>query len=172
MSLETQLTAFATAVGTTVKDFNFRKLVGTRIQNQLQTNLNSSTAGTDVIWDPASGQSNESARVTFTSGGVAFDRSGFLLVSTHMYFNATVTRANVGVRVTVNGTPLDSTYGASGYIRNSAGHRESSCHRTRYISYTAGDVIGVECARLAAAGIVTTNAGESDLSILAFLEAA
>lgn len=65
-------------------------------------------------------------------------------------------RQSPNIRTRINGTPLGSI-GASGYIRNSTGHAESSLHISDIFTVADGDIIDIGSRREGGAGIVTMN---------------
>lgn len=131
------------------------------LDNNTMTNINSSTGGVQLSNFNTSALFNSSpALFTVTSDGVIVNESGTYEVYISLYQTASVSRSNVGVEISVDGFPTGRT-GASGYIRNSGGHQESSSSILDVVDVFAGEKIGVIAYRLANAGTVTAPAGTS-----------
>ena len=71
-----------------------------------------------------------------------------------------ITRGNVGVKFTINGTEQDEI-AAMGYIRNSDGHNETSLAMTTLYNLSAGDKVNIVFARLAISGTITLQTDSS-----------
>lgn len=135
-----------------------------QLVNQAMTNLNSSTSGTQAVWNTTPTNISDTSLFIPQANGIQVTQSADYEVYSLIYSIAHSTRVNVGLRATLNGTG-QAIMGAGGYIRNQSGHNESSTSVRQIIKCNAGDVINVEGVRLANTGTVTNQAGRSVLIV-------
>jgi len=105
------------------------------------TNINQVSPGVEV---PLAGnvQINENSYYTPITNGVQVnsDRTYKVIVNAHV--GGAATRGSLRLRIAINGVP-QGAIAATGYIRNSNGHDESSYHLTDVFTLSAGDEITV-----------------------------
>jgi len=118
------------------------------------------TAGANIAASPGVG-----------AGGIIVPVTGLYLITTNLYLTSTVQRANIGLRYAISnvdgsqGTIILPEVAAGDYIRAQSGHNESSVNLTTTALLTAGQQVQIQCARLAAANVVTIEPDESMISI-------
>ena len=94
----------------------------------------------------------------FTSGeGIACNYNGRVKVTSSIHlFDPTGQRPNVLLDIEINGVS-QGVLGASGYIRNSGGHQESSVHVTIIGTCVLGHIITVTTLAEATGGVTVMN---------------
>ena len=104
--------------------------------------------------------------------GVTVSTAGWYCVSVNIHQNSTVQRPSAMIRILVGPLPhvvsqhAVGPTGASGYIRNSAGHTQSSTHLCEVLVHAeAGETIGIAGFQEAAAGTVNCDAGKSSMTV-------
>jgi hypothetical protein len=126
------------------------------------SDLNGTTSFTDVAITGI----NDFMDTGFTAGstGIVCGFTGRIAVTVHILQTSNVQRSAVKVRAAVGGvgSPIE---GASGYIRDSSGHNESSSAATSFMSVTSGQEVTLQTMQEAAAGTVTGPAGSCMISI-------
>jgi len=127
-----------------------------------QTNLNSNTSNS-VNYDEVSFNNNTSLFID-VANGIQISNGCLIRVTAQVNYTANNNRTNVPIQIAVNNVPR-LIRGASGYIRNSSGHNESSVIITDLFYVNAGDVITILGEREAGAGTVTLSAYHSNLLI-------
>lgn len=101
--------------------------------------------------------------LSVTSNGV-FCVSGTYLVDIVLYQTAASNDVNASVEITVNSVRTGRP-GASGFIDNASGHRESSTNVSEIISLSSTSKIGFDTIRMAGAGNIAVPVGQSALRI-------
>lgn len=96
---------------------------------------------------------------------ISIPLTGFYLISVSCYFNSTVERANVGLRIGINGVQQPEV-SASNYIRGLSDHNESSTNLCALYSLTANDQISLFFAQLANSGTVDLTTPGSSISVV------
>jgi hypothetical protein len=100
---------------------------------------------------------DEEVRVNFT---------GIVLVLVNVHINSSRQRTSVNIRLKVNGTPTNGV-GATGYVRATNNHEESSLHISGALSVTNNQVISVGRRREANSGTVfMSDIGTSNIVLL------
>jgi hypothetical protein len=126
------------------------------------SDLNGTTSFTDVAITGIS----DFMDTGFTAGstGIVCGFTGPIAVTVHILQTSNVQRSAVKVRAAVGGvgSPIE---GASGYIRDSSGHNESSSAATSFMSVTSGQEVTLQTMQEAASGTVTGPAGSCMISI-------
>ena len=126
------------------------------------SNLNGSTSFTDVAITGIS----DFMDTGFTAGstGIICGFTGRIAVTVHILQSASSARTNVKVRAAVGGvgSPIE---GATGYIRATSDHNESSSTATSFMSVTSGDEVTLQTQREAALGTVQGPAGSCMISV-------
>ena len=113
---------------------------------------------------------------TFNNGGYSVSSSditvpddGIYQVTFNCFMNlpstANVQRPSVGVQIALNGSE-QGEIAAMGYIRDSAGHEETTVALTTLLDLTSGDTIGLMFARLANSGTVNLVGENSAIMIM------
>jgi hypothetical protein len=132
------------------------------------TTINSSLTMSEyaVIGSPT----NNNGGWTSTSTLITPASVGIYEVSVMCYYTGSVTRANVGMTVAIDGV-FDQPIAAMGYLRNSSGHNESSLTFTSLVeieinSKAEMETISIGFQRLAAAGTITIDGAKSGISII------
>jgi len=133
------------------------------VTNSNMTDVNIS-GGTVVAFSTTVNHNTDTTLFVPIANGVQVAEAGTYEVMTNLYVTSTVQRANIGVEITVNGSP-QGIKGAGTYIRSQNGHNESSAHVSQILTVSTGDVIGVQSERLAQSGSVELPAGNSNLII-------
>ena len=113
------------------------------------------TGATDILDGPS---------FAVSGNGIECLRAGRVRVTVSLHIESLVTRANLNLRLAVNGVGLPGQ-AASGYIRAHDGHNESSLHLSRLVEVSAGDVVTAQARQEAMAGLVTLTDGNSLLLI-------
>jgi hypothetical protein len=126
-------------------------------------NLNSSTSYAELSWINTTPQFSNGTW-SATSSHVVVPNNGIYLVQVNFYVASTVTRSNIGLKFAVNDTQ-QTEIAANNYIRNSAGHNETSINMSTTLSLSANDQVSIYIARLAAAGTVSLQGTSSTLAI-------
>lgn len=125
------------------------------------TNIN--TAGwTNIPFGGAIDASNSD--FTVTADSITCNFTGIVSIQALISQSTTVQRSNVGIRITLNNTPVGGV-GQSGYIRSAATHNQSSSHVHNTLTVIPNDVIRVQGQQLAEPGTVTQKLGESIVTI-------
>jgi hypothetical protein len=121
--------------------------------------LNGSTSYTnrDVI---NTSSSFDSGSFTIESDGITVPEDGIYSCSFTCYMTGSISRGNVGVKFTINGTEQDEI-AAMGYIRNIDGHNETSLAMTTLYNLSASDKVNIVFARLAISGTITLETNSS-----------
>jgi len=121
--------------------------------------LNGSTSYTnrDVI---NTSSSFDSGSFTIESDGITVPEDGIYSCSFTCYMTGSITRGNVGVKFTINGTEQDEI-AAMGYIRNLDGHNETSLAMTTLYNLSASDKVNIVFAQLANSGTITLQTNSS-----------
>jgi hypothetical protein len=101
--------------------------------------------------------------LSVTSNGI-FCASGTYLVDIVLYQTAASNDVSASVEITVNSVRTGRP-GASGFIDNGGGHRESSTNVSEIISLSSTRKIGFDTIRMAGAGNITVPVGQSALRI-------
>ena len=101
---------------------------------------------------------------TLAASSITVNFDGVVNVQAHISQSGSVSRSNIGVWITKNGTVV-SGVGQSGYIRDASGHNSSSSHITATLAVADGDVIRVQGKQRAASGTVNQIAGESQVTV-------
>lgn len=124
------------------------------------TNMNSTTAGSDIQWATQSlydgsrfihSTSSNSHQVTVVGDG------DYLLMANAMHSGA-CTRCNQDYRVKINGTVINGAQAQTFFIRNTSGHGESSGTLVFLLRrLNDGDIVSIDSKREAATGTVTGN---------------
>ena len=126
------------------------------------SNLNGSTSFTDVAITGIS----DFMDTGFTAGstGIICGFTGRIAVTVHILQSASSARTNVKVRAAVGGvgSPIE---GATGYIRATSDHNESSSTATSFMSVTSGDEVTLQTQQEGNTGTVTGPAGGCMISI-------
>ena len=153
------------AIGAKLENLNvFMQVSNTNITS----NLNGSTANFTTT-APISGSvsvGSDLSNFSKTTNGIQVNFDGVVLAMSNIDMFGTSTRANVQSRLKLNGT-LFGSVGASGYIRNTSGHNESSVHSMSVIPVTSGQEITVGVRREGGAGTIVFNAiGTSNLILI------
>ncbi len=137
------------------------------LANTVQTNLNGGTVNACTIpmaWNAAAVTDNSGGALTAGTVGITVASAGTVRITANVYQTSSLARSNMCIQGAVN-TTVTGSIGASGYIRNSNGHNESSVHVSLIRTVTAGQVINIYGGRFALAGTVTTPAGLSNLMV-------
>jgi len=97
---------------------------------------------------------------TVSASGIQVATAGDYRISVNLSLYSAVGRANVVLRVRINGTNVP---GASrcGYIRSADGHNDSSVHITTVCALQANDIIDITTQQEAASGVVKSSAYNS-----------
>jgi hypothetical protein len=132
---------------------------GTATQTTNSTNLNQATAYA-LEWT----EDRTSAGFGHNDGvnpeNITANNGGDYLVHVSVPIEAAVQRANIKLKVKVNGVTVDGGEGNQGYIRNSGGHNNASVHWSGTLyNLSVADVITVTVEQEAAAGTVTVSTG-------------
>ena len=111
---------------------------------------------------------------TFSSGTwvnngtrITVPNTGIYLIMTNWYFSGTGRRPGVRLRVAVNGTGINE-FCRNTYIRNAAGHNNSSGNWQTLLSLTANDQISIMCVNDSGDGtpVQTLDKDQSSISIV------
>lgn len=119
------------------------------------TNINTGTntevpiTGTTVI--------NENSFYSISGNGIQVPQTRTYSVRVNLHVGGSATRANQQIRLAVNGTPT-GPIAASGYIRNTGGHNDSSYFLEDILVLNANDVVTVVSTPEAGGGTVTLEA--------------
>lgn len=101
---------------------------------------------------------------TIASNGVICT-PGTYMVDVALYHTSTSARSNPSIEITVDGVST-GIRGANGYIRNNAGHNESTTNVVDLVQLATASKIGFETFELGTAGTVAAPVGQSSLRIL------
>lgn len=121
------------------------------------TNVNASTGFAQRNIFPATGSLNlNQGGFTSASTGITIPTAGIYLCSFNIQLNSTSARATPEIRFSRNGIGQFETSLCT-YIRNSAGHNDSSAHLVTLYSLSANDVIGLQSRSTSSTGTVTSQ---------------
>ena len=102
--------------------------------------------------------------MSITSNGVLCAR-GTYMVDIVLYHTSVVEDTNTSIEVTVAGVAT-GIRGANGYIRNTAGHNESTTTVSDLVRLASPSKIGFSVFQLARAGVVVLPAAQSSINIV------
>ena len=134
------------------------RFVATKTDGQ---NVNTTS---DITWDSAI---FADAIYTHSGGssGIALTQSGWYQYVANVGFSGSAVRGNIVLMARLNSTVLPGA-GKSGYIRNSSGHNEASCHVSGAFQATANDVFRIQTAPEAGNGTLTADSGQSNILLM------
>lgn len=148
-------TAQQTALNSKQDAFTWAQASNTNTTTNINTGTNFST---DV---PIVGNYSDDGGSDFSQSGatgITCNFDGVVEVQANTHQGSGSQRPSPQIRTKLDGTPIGPV-GASGYIRNSSGHNESSCHiQTFRLSVTNGQVITIGSEQGANSGTVTLEA--------------
>jgi hypothetical protein len=121
------------------------------------TNVNSATTFTQRNIFPVTASLNlNQGSFTSTTAGIAVPAAGIYLCSFNIQLNSSAARATPEIRFSIDGTGQNESSLCT-YIRNSAGHNDSSAHLVTLYNLSAGDVIGLQSRSTSSTGTVTSQ---------------
>ncbi len=131
----------------------------TATQTTNSTNLNDTTAY-PLVWTHTSLGSDYTHDNTTNSEQITFNKDGMYFVNVNIPLEGSVSRANVRLKVLLNGSKVTGGEGKQGYIRNNGGHTKSSVHWSGVVQANSGDVLTLTTEAEATSGIVTVQSGK------------
>ena len=116
------------------------------------------------------GTATNNVGFTATSSVITPASVGIYEISVMCYYTGSVSRANVGMTIALDGV-FNQPIAAMGYLRNSSGHNESSLTFTSLIEIEINskaeiEKISIGFQRLAAAGTITIDGAKSGISVI------
>jgi len=154
MYFNTDLNKFEFNSGTTSTPVweTINQLTSVKYSNtDITTNLNQASFTNIPIFGNLNWNDNISTFSLIDSSNLQVNATGRFKVSVNISYNATVNRMSVESQIAVNGTGI-STICSTGYVRNSAGHQNSSLNFTDTLNLNSGDIISIRCQREASSG--------------------
>lgn len=115
------------------------------------TNLNQASFTNIPIFGNLNWNDNTSVFSLIDSSNLQVNTAGRYKISVNISYYSTVNRMSIESQIAINGIGT-STICSTGYIRNSAGHQNSSLNYKETLNLNAGDIISVSCQREASNG--------------------
>jgi len=138
-----------------------------RTTNNLQTNINSSTAWNPVNFKTIPTINSDTNIFEGVTNGVLLKKDLTYKISSNVFYTATSARVNNPISIALDGVVQDIE-GASGYVRNASGHNTASVHVSDIFELSAGTVVTIVSRREGAAGTSTHTLDKSNLVIECF----
>ena len=135
-----------------------------KLTNTIATNVNSGSGVTFSAFNTSPLINDFASDISITTDTITFNTSGRFRCDFNFYLTSNSTRTNVQFRWSINGVDQIGRC-ANNYIRNSAGHNESSSGLSEIFDINTGDDLTISCLQLAGAGTVTVPANASIFQI-------
>lgn len=149
--------------------FQIKVAYARALNTDITTDLNTNTGDfvTDVPLFGITETTNGTSEFEFLSETeVQVKFTGSILVLANLHITSNTARTNVNIKSKKNGVPVNGV-GATGYIRSTNNHNQSSLHITGIINVVANDIITIGSRQEANNGAVfMADLESSNLSIL------
>ncbi|HJO09718.1 MAG TPA: hypothetical protein QGH16_07690, partial [Verrucomicrobiota bacterium] len=131
----------------------------TTIQSGDNLNVDGEEDNRNLVWTG----SRKGSAFSHSDGNpdITLKDGGNYMVYINIPLNGSIARASVGLRVSLDDEPVEGALGQQGYIRNTNAHKHSSIHFAGVITAEAGQVLKVDTALLAKAGVINVQGSKA-----------